>query len=209
MKEYTEYELIYIISIDDFEKTDSIREEVRQIIKDNGGKIIKESDPQKRKLAYPIKRKKSGAYLISRVLIEKEKIKEIRQQLEIKENVLRHLFILAESLPDSKEEEEVMTDNQENKKTVEVAKAKKPEITKPEIIKPEIIKEVEKTPVPSVSKEKVPKVPMKKADSQPEKKPIEDKKEKTLGGSISTPKDKLKLEELDKKIDDILKDDLI
>jgi len=204
MKEYTEYELIYIISIDDFEKTDSIREEVRQIIKDNGGKIIKESDPQKRKLAYPIKRKKSGAYLISRVLIEKEKIKEIRQQLEIKENVLRHLFILAESLPDSKEEEEVMTDNQENKKTVEVAKAKKPEITKPEIIK-----EVEKTPVPSVSKEKVPKVPMKKADSQPEKKPIEDKKEKTLGGSISTPKDKLKLEELDKKIDDILKDDLI
>jgi len=204
MKEYTEYELIYIISIDDFEKTDSIREEVRQIIKDNGGKIIKESDPQKRKLAYPIKRKKSGAYLISRVLIEKEKIKEIRQQLEIKENVLRHLFILAESLPDSKEEEEVMTDKQENKKTVEVAKAKKPEI-----IKPEIIKEVEKTPVPSVSKEKVPKVPMKKADSQPEKKPIEDKKEKTLGRSISTPKDKLKLEELDKKIDDILKDDLI
>ena len=204
MKEYTEYELIYIISIDDFEKTDSIREEVRQIIKDNGGKIIKESDPQKRKLAYPIKRKKSGAYLISRVLIEKDKIKEIRQQLEIKENVLRHLFILAESLPDSKEEEEVMTNNQENKKTVEVAKAKKPEITKPEIIK-----EVEKTPVPSVSKEKVPKVPMKKADSQPEKKPIEDKKEKTLGGSISTPKDKLKLEELDKKIDDILKDDLI
>lgn len=204
MKEYTEYELIYIISIDDFEKTDSIREEVRQIIKDNGGKIIKESDPQKRKLAYPIKRKKSGAYLISRVLIEKDKIKEIRQQLEIKENVLRHLFILAESLPDSKEEEEVMTNNQENKKTVEVAKAKKPEI-----IKPEITKEVEKTPVPSVSKEKVPKVPMKKADSQPEKKPIEDKKEKTLGGSISTPKDKLKLEELDKKIDDILKDDLI
>ncbi len=194
MKEYTEYELIYIISIDDFEKTDSIREEVRQIIKDNGGKIIKESDPQKRKLAYPIKRKKSGAYLISRVLIEKEKIKEIRQQLEIKENVLRHLFILAESLPDSKEEEEVMTDKQENKKTVEVAKAKKPEITKPEIIK-----EVEKTPVPSMSKEKVSKVPMKKADSQPEKKPIEDKKEKTLGGSISTPKDKLKLEELDKK----------
>ena len=204
MKEYTEYELIYIISIDDFEKTDSIREEVRQIIKDNGGKIIKESDPQKRKLAYPIKRKKSGAYLISRVLIEKDKIKEIRQQLEIKENVLRHLFILAESLPDSKEEEEVMTDKQENKKTVEVAKAKKPEI-----IKPEITKEVEKTPVPSMSKEKVSKVPMKKADSQPEKKPIEDKKEKTLGGSISTPKDKLKLEELDKKIDDILKDDLI
>ncbi|MEA3273556.1 MAG: 30S ribosomal protein S6 [Patescibacteria group bacterium] len=234
MKDYTEYELIYIISIDDFEKIDSIREEVRQVIKDNGGEIVKESEPQKRKLAYPIKRKKSGAYLISRVLIEKDQIKQIKQQLEIKENILRHMFVLAENLPDSEKEEKAKIAKQEKKEVAGMAK--EPEVVKPkmaETVKRELpekeegkessvekksvekkkeisMPEIEKTPVPPVTNKDA---LTEEIDSQLEKEPAETAEKtaekETTKASISSPKDKLKLEELDKKIDDILKDDLI
>jgi ribosomal protein S6 len=220
MKEYIEYELIYIVPINNFERSDSIKKDIREIIEENEGKIIKEGSPQKRKLAYPIKGKRNGTYFISRVLIEKDKIRKIEKDLRVKtkEDILRYLLVKADSLPGLEEEkteerakgEKVLKEIKEDKK-IEATKLKdkkEPEEEKTvEILTPSPKKVKKEIKVELKKKVKPEKKEKKKEMPETEKK--EPTKKETAPQKTTDEKDKLKFEELDKKIDEILKDDLL
>ncbi len=244
MKEYIEYELIYIVPINNFEKVDLIKKEIKEIIEDNEGKIIKESEPQKRKLAYPIKGRRNGAYFINRILIEKEKIKKMEKGLKVKtkEDILRYMLVKADSLP-SLEEEEKFPKEETVGKTTEVKKeveeiGSKTELKPTEIeteVKAKVEVETEKdtTEEEKGKKESVTIPAPKKTETQEkaeihlkkdeqgqetegvkEVEEVKEKEEKTeekepAKKKIVPSKEKMKFEDLDKKIDEILKDDLI
>ncbi|MCA9444169.1 MAG: 30S ribosomal protein S6, partial [Candidatus Omnitrophica bacterium] len=67
MDQIHEYETLYIISPDlSEEDQNALRAKVVDVIKANGGEIVKDEVWGKRKLAYPIKKKTDGVYVLVR-----------------------------------------------------------------------------------------------------------------------------------------------
>ena len=88
------YELVLIISpeVDD-EKMGTTTDGVTQFITGKGGVIADVEQWGKRKLAYPIKHFMEGNYLLIRFQLEPQLTKELTANLQISEEVLRHLLI--------------------------------------------------------------------------------------------------------------------
>jgi len=89
-----DYELVLVVSPevneDAFEAT---LKNVSQFITGKGGVISEEERWGKRKLAYPIKRSMEGNYVLTRCKMSPNWAKELDANLNISENVLRHLLL--------------------------------------------------------------------------------------------------------------------
>ena len=93
-KELRDYELVLIISpeVED-EKVSTTIENISQFITGKGG-IVSEVEPWgRRKLAYPIKHFAEGSYVLSRIKVKPNFTRELKTNLQISEEVLRHLLI--------------------------------------------------------------------------------------------------------------------
>lgn len=88
------YELVLIISpeVDD-EKMGTTTDGITQFITGKGGVIADVEQWGKRKLAYPIKHFLEGNYLLIRFQLGPKLTKELEVNLQISEEVLRHLLI--------------------------------------------------------------------------------------------------------------------
>jgi small subunit ribosomal protein S6 len=88
------YELVLIISpeVAD-EKMGTTIDGITQFITGKGGVIADVEQLGKRKLAYPIKQFMEGNYLLIRFQLEPKLTKEFEANLQISEEVLRHLLI--------------------------------------------------------------------------------------------------------------------
>ncbi|MBT4722451.1 30S ribosomal protein S6 [Candidatus Falkowbacteria bacterium] len=176
------YELTYIVSIKYLENDlVKVGNQVKEILKEATAEITKEEDLGKRKLAYPIKHIHQGTYLVLEFDMPKENLKKVNDQLAITNEVLRHLII---------------------KKKVRTAA----EIAKEEAAKARLVKDKEKEDAKEAeeTKEKIEK--QEKAATETVKKEIAPSVE-----IASTKKDDKKstLDDLDKKLDEILKDDVL
>ena len=92
-----DYEMILIISpevVD--EKFDATIDNVSQLITEKGGIIAEVERWGKRKLAYPIKHFMEGDYVLTRFKLKPALSKELEANLQISEEVLRHLLIKIE-----------------------------------------------------------------------------------------------------------------
>jgi len=89
-----DYELVLIISpeVAD-ERFDTIIENVNQFITGRGGVISDAERWGKRKLAYPIEHFMEGSYVLSRFKLKPTLGKELEANLQISEEVIRHLLI--------------------------------------------------------------------------------------------------------------------
>jgi small subunit ribosomal protein S6 len=89
-----DYELVLVVSPevneDAFETT---LKNVSQFIIGKGGVISEEERWGKRKLAYPIKRSLEGNYVLTRCKMSPTWARELDANLNISENVLRHLLL--------------------------------------------------------------------------------------------------------------------
>ncbi len=88
------YELLYIIpqQFED-EKISSITEKVAEIIKEAGGRIIKEENLGKKKLAYLIKQTRRGFYILLELELLPSALQELNKNLRLMDNVLRFQII--------------------------------------------------------------------------------------------------------------------
>ncbi len=87
-----DYELVVLLHPDleiDLEKPLA---KVRALITDNGGKIVKEDNWGKRKLAYRINREDFAMYVYMDVQLPAEAVKKIQSTLNITDEVLRYLL---------------------------------------------------------------------------------------------------------------------
>jgi small subunit ribosomal protein S6 len=189
------YELTYIVSIKYLEaELTAVIEEVAGFIKEVGGEITADNIIGKQRLAYPIDNIHQGTYVAVEFDMEHEKVKKVDKQLSLMNSLLRHLTIVKHV----KTEAEL---NQETKLQDKLRKQKEEELEQLEKeTKTAVKKQVDPTPVPkaepSTSEEPKPALREAQGDTAQEtKKPA--------------PESNVGMDEIDKKIDEILTDDLI
>jgi len=89
-----DYELVLIISPEVLgEKFDTVVDNVSQFIAEKGGIISDVEQWGKRRLAYPIKHCEEGNYVLTRFKLKPALSKELEANLQISEEILRHLLI--------------------------------------------------------------------------------------------------------------------
>jgi len=173
----------------------------------------------KRRLAYPIKKNRAGFYYLFNFSSEPNKVKEIDRYLRMNNIVMRHLIIQANPITKDEiklleklfarkraEQEKQEREKQEKSKT----KEKKKEIKKEEAVvskrqesKPADEEEIKKVKEDIKAEKKTEEIEKKrkkiKKDEVEEKKEVKEKK-------TTAKKKKIKLEDLEDKLDEILKD---
>jgi small subunit ribosomal protein S6 len=88
------YELAVIINPDVTEESiPSVLEKMTRFITQMGGTTIKVDRWGRRKLAYPIKHYREGEYVITEIELEPEKTGELKANLRLSDEFLRHLLI--------------------------------------------------------------------------------------------------------------------
>jgi len=89
-----DYELVLIVSPEIEEKdVDTTVDKVSQFVTGRGGVISEVEKWGKRKLAYPIKHFIEGTYVLSRFQLKPASCIELEANLQISEEILRHLLI--------------------------------------------------------------------------------------------------------------------
>ena len=89
-----DYELVLVVSSEAGDDAlEAALKNVNQFITGKGGVISEEERWGKRKLAYPIKRDLEGNYVLTRCKMRPTWAKELDANLNISEDVLRHLLL--------------------------------------------------------------------------------------------------------------------
>lgn len=174
------YELLYLIPTKFTEnEVPQITAKVNELIKKYNGEITKEESLGKRKIAYPIKQNRHGHFVFAQIQMPPESLPRFNQDLNNLSEVLRHS--ITRYAPGSFEPtKKTRIAPLEGQQTEETKKISQ-EITKAE-------SDILTAPVdsPAVS------------ESQPKESPSKEKLDKS----------KVSLEDLDKKLEEILSDDL-
>ena len=126
-----DYELVVLVHPDleiDLEKPLS---KIKKIITDNGGKIVKEDNWGKRKLAYQIKNEEFAIYVYFDIQLPGDSVEKVSSTLNITEEVLRYLI----THPVPQPEDEEAPESKENSESKD--EAKKTTIAKVERVKGE------------------------------------------------------------------------
>jgi len=167
----------------------------------------------KRRLAYPIKKNRTGFYCLFNFSSEPNSMKEVDDYLRMNNTVIRHLIIQSDPITKEKirlleklfarkkaeQEKQEKTERKEKKEEVKkeevVPKKKEIELVSKE--KPREEKEAKK----AKTTEKTEETEKKEKEKPKEKKEAKKAKEKTTAN-----KKKIKLEDLEEKLDEILED---
>lgn len=90
-----QYEITFILSPElKEEEINSYGENLKTSIEKLEGSLKKIGKPEKRNLAYPIKKFQSGYYLAINFLFNPEKLKELFSSLNLKKEILRYITVL-------------------------------------------------------------------------------------------------------------------
>ena len=91
------YELIFIARPElEEEALTALVGRVRQIMEDNGGQVKKAEPMGRRRLAYPIKKRTHGQYVLIHAGLDRTAISELERSLKLSEDVLRYLLVRLE-----------------------------------------------------------------------------------------------------------------
>ena len=88
-----QYELTFLIHPDLEMNTDAVVGKVKELIDANGGKVVKEANEGKKRLAYTIKGQEFAVYYYLEVELPAEAPVKISSALNIVDEVLRYLLV--------------------------------------------------------------------------------------------------------------------
>lgn len=193
------YELIYIIPVKFAGKEfDKIQDKVKGIIQKDGGQIVYEENLGKKKLSYAIKHNTQGFYIINEFNAEADKVKSINEKIRLTPEVIRHLIFKKKKLTeeDRKKEKEKKErkEKREDKKTTMTDQFDIEKQLEDDSSKTEAIAGVEK-------KEENIEIEIQKQENT--------KTQKHENTETKKQENKIKLEDLDEKLDTIINDNLI
>jgi small subunit ribosomal protein S6 len=75
------------------EEIGRIQERLRELSESRGAEIKKMEPWERRRLAYEIKGRRDGVYILAQMRAEPSVVKELEQQLAVTETVLRHMAV--------------------------------------------------------------------------------------------------------------------
>lgn len=114
-----EYELTVLIHPDFEINQDPAVKKIQKIITDNGGKIVKEEDEGKKRLAYAIKKQDFAIYRYLELELSPSALTKISGVLNITNEVLRYLLVAKDEkralAKQQKDEKEQQRENEEEK----------------------------------------------------------------------------------------------
>jgi small subunit ribosomal protein S6 len=180
-----EYELMYLLasSVAD-DEVSKISEQVKKFITDFGGENIRETQLGKKKLAYPIKKTRNGYYVVVNFAMEKKNINNLEAKIRTQDStIIRHILLNIDEHLERMEKDRIVQSKIHRKIPVE---GEKPG----ETVSVPAVKEVKK----EIKKE------VKEVIAEEVKKPAKKK--------VEMPILDLDQEELDKKIEAALNEDL-
>ncbi len=91
----TDYETLFIVRADLGENdTAALTKGVTDLIVADGGSIIEQDNWGKKRLAYPIRKQKYGAYILLRYSAPGASIKKIERNLRLNESALKYMTVL-------------------------------------------------------------------------------------------------------------------
>lgn len=93
----TKYEIMFILStqISEEEKKAAV-EHVEKILTRDGATEISTEIMGDRKLAYPIKKKENGYYVLTKFSMNGENLKDVESRLNITESILKYMIVRTE-----------------------------------------------------------------------------------------------------------------
>jgi len=88
------YELLFIAqpALDE-EGLNALVTRVQQIMTDQGGQVVHVEQMGRRKLAYPVRKRKEGSYVLIHANLERAAIAELERSLKLSEDVLRYILV--------------------------------------------------------------------------------------------------------------------
>ena len=95
-----EYETIFVLEPNyDEASVEQEIDKVREIVTGNGGEVVAVEKWGRRKLAYEIRKKKEGIYILIRFKGEPSVLPIIGRRYQLHEHLLRHLTVVYEAPP--------------------------------------------------------------------------------------------------------------
>lgn len=95
-----EYETIFVLEANfDEASVEQEIDKIREIVTGNGGEVVAVEKWGRRKLAYEIRKKKEGIYVLIRFKAEPSVLPIIGRRYELHEHLLRHIIVLYEAPP--------------------------------------------------------------------------------------------------------------
>lgn len=98
MREY-EVTVVYDLALGESEGREAPVQRLTTMVENLGGEVTAVDHWGRRRLAYPIRHKIDGEYLIARVRLDPGKVRPLEHALRIDEQVYRFLVVRAEELP--------------------------------------------------------------------------------------------------------------
>lgn len=98
-----DYELVMVVDPDvGDDGLPAIVDRIHAFIQERGGAVKNVDQWGRRRLAYPIKRKQEGYYVITHFSLDPQAIRALEGALELVEEVLRHLVTRLEEVVEAK-----------------------------------------------------------------------------------------------------------
>ena len=91
------YELVYVVDPElDEDGLDAVTKRVTDLIERNSGKVTQVEPWGLRRLAYPIRKKGEGQYVLMQLELEPQGVAGLERDLGLLEQVMRHLVVRIE-----------------------------------------------------------------------------------------------------------------
>lgn len=84
----SQYEITFLLEKEEDQK------ELEGLLKANSANILQQDKWGKRTLSYPIKKLKDAFYFNWKFEIPRDKLKEVKQKLNFKDNIIRYLLLI-------------------------------------------------------------------------------------------------------------------
>lgn len=105
--ERMKYELFYLVGISKEAELPKIKEDLKNIVLEEGGVFEEKETEEKRKLSYEVKHETHGIYIAQRFALEDiEKIQTIIKKINLYPGILRFLISRTDELPELRTKEE-------------------------------------------------------------------------------------------------------
>lgn len=206
------YELTYIVAVKHLDdELNAVIAKIAGMLKDLGAEITADTIIGRQRLAYPIGQHFQGTYVSVEFNAEPDKLKKLDNGLKLMGELVRYLVIkkkikTAEELErEAKIEERLRKEREEELKTLENQEPHAPAMRAEAPVAPKVEAPAEKAAAPAVAEEKPAVEKTEAAVAVKEEKAAE----KAEPVKESPKKEKVSLEDLDKKLDEILTDDMI